>query len=68
MTWDILSENQISANYRYIEIICEKPRLSKPVIHHKISQITPNYRYVDDLPEFKAQRIIFFLVVAQPSN
>ena len=21
MTWDILSENQISANYRYIEII-----------------------------------------------
>jgi hypothetical protein len=25
-------------------------------------------RYVDDLPEFKAQRIIFFLVVAQPSN
>jgi hypothetical protein len=27
-----------------------------------------NFRYVDDLPKFKAQRIIIFLADAQPSN
>jgi hypothetical protein len=36
--------------------------------YHEIPQIDPDFRYVDDLPGFKAQRIIFFLVIAQPSN
>jgi hypothetical protein len=29
---------------------------------------SPKYRYVDDLPEFKTQIIIYFMVVTQPPN
>ena len=33
----------------YIELICKKARLSKPM-KHEISQIAPEYRYVDGIP------------------
>jgi len=62
LTADTLPENQISANYRLIEIIGKKPPL-RNLRYHKISQIAPNFRYVDDISTLGKVQISWLEIV-----